>query len=83
MTWGFAILPPGRGEAAVSERLMLSHSRPTHASFAAACSAALCLVSQIAGAADTYRAPRTADGDPDLQGTWTNATLTPLERLKR
>ena len=26
--------------------------------------------------------PRTADGHPDLQGTWTNATLTPLERPK-
>jgi hypothetical protein len=24
--------------------------------------------------------PRTADGRPDLQGTWSNATLTPLER---
>ncbi len=24
--------------------------------------------------------PRTADGQPDLQGIWTNATLTPLER---
>jgi hypothetical protein len=24
--------------------------------------------------------PRTADGRPDLHGTWTNATLTPLER---
>jgi len=24
--------------------------------------------------------PRTPDGHPDLQGTWTNATLTPLER---
>jgi len=24
--------------------------------------------------------PRTADGHPDLQGIWTNATLTPLER---
>jgi hypothetical protein len=24
--------------------------------------------------------PRLADGHPDLQGTWTNATLTPLER---
>ena len=23
---------------------------------------------------------RTPDGQPDLQGTWTNATLTPLER---
>jgi len=26
--------------------------------------------------------PRTPDGHPDLQGTWTNATLTPLERPK-
>ncbi|HEX4594313.1 MAG TPA: hypothetical protein VH157_08560, partial [Bryobacteraceae bacterium] len=24
--------------------------------------------------------PHTADGHPDLQGTWTNATLTPMER---
>src|SRR5690348_5658581 len=24
--------------------------------------------------------PRTADGHPDLQGTWTNGTITPLER---
>jgi len=26
------------------------------------------------------KAPRTADGQPDLQGYWTNATLIPLER---
>ncbi len=26
------------------------------------------------------RAPRTPDGKPDLQGVWTNATLTPLDR---
>jgi len=31
-------------------------------------------------AAQTYRAPRTPDGRPDLQGTWTNASLTVLER---
>jgi hypothetical protein len=24
--------------------------------------------------------PRAADGHPDLQGTWTSATLSPLER---
>ena len=24
--------------------------------------------------------PRTTDGQPDLQGTWTNATITPFER---
>jgi hypothetical protein len=28
----------------------------------------------------TWTAARTADGQPDLQGVWTNATITPLER---
>jgi hypothetical protein len=28
----------------------------------------------------SYVQPRTPDGQPDLQGVWTNATLTPLER---
>jgi hypothetical protein len=37
------------------------------------------LVCLPAGAA-TYVAPRTSDGQPDLQGFWTNATLTPVER---
>ena len=30
--------------------------------------------------AESYTAPRTADGHPDLQGFWTNQTYTPLER---
>src|SRR3977135_2753208 len=33
-------------------------------------------------AAKTWTAPRTADGQPDLQGLWTNATITPFERPK-
>jgi hypothetical protein len=32
--------------------------------------------------AKPYTAPRTPDGHPDLQGFWTNATYTPLERPK-
>lgn len=27
-----------------------------------------------------WKSPRTSDGQPDLQGIWTNATLTPLQR---
>ena len=35
---------------------------------------------RTAPAAKTYTAPRTPDGQPDLQGFWTNSTYTPLER---
>ena len=53
--------------------------------------AALCLASQSTGqnvaaaakvktAAKTWAPPLTPDGQPDLQGVWSNSTLTPLER---
>ncbi|HEY0436477.1 MAG TPA: hypothetical protein VGC92_07555 [Phenylobacterium sp.] len=34
----------------------------------------------LAAAAPAYHAPRNAWGQPDLQGNWTNATITPFER---
>jgi len=46
----------------------------------AAALAALALALPCSGAAEGYRAPRTADGRPDLGGTWTNAALTRVER---
>jgi hypothetical protein len=57
---------------------------------AAAAVALLCAASGAAAreAASTagnkdWRTPRTEHGHPDLQGVWTNATITPLERPDR
>ena len=36
-----------------------------------------------AGAVQSWTPPRTPWGEPDLQGIWTSATLTPLERPRR
>jgi len=44
---------------------------------------AVCLAGQCWAAPPqpgNYVPPRTADGQPDLQGVWNNATITPLER---
>ena len=40
------------------------------------------LDSAAAQATEGYRPPRTADGQPDLQGFWSNQTYTPLERAE-
>ena len=42
----------------------------------------LCVTPFLAGQTRQWTPPRTADGQPDLQGYWTNATYTPLERPK-
>ena len=47
---------------------------------AAALLAPLILSLTLGAAAPVYRAPRATDGHPDLQGTWTNESLTRLER---
>jgi hypothetical protein len=50
-------------------------------SLAAAIALAAGPVAMAASAAPTsFKAPRNALGQPDLQGVWTNATITPLER---
>jgi hypothetical protein len=41
---------------------------------------AVCLPLALAGREAGAQVARTAWGDPDLQGTWSNATLTPLQR---
>ncbi len=43
----------------------------------------VCLAALLCGEAmaqESWKAPRTPDGKPDLQGVWTNASLTTLER---
>ena len=42
----------------------------------------LCAAPSLAGQTSTWTPSRTPDGQPDLQGFWTNATYIPLERPK-
>jgi hypothetical protein len=42
--------------------------------------AALFALATLHAQSKSWTVPRTPDGHPDLQGTWTNATITPLER---
>ena len=40
----------------------------------------VCAAQESASAAAEWVAPRTPDGQPDIQGVWVNSTMTPLER---
>src|SRR6185295_2621283 len=51
--------------------------RRSTSAFVAACVGLLVIAD---GRAQTSNASRLAWGDPDLEGSWTNATLTPLQR---
>ena len=42
----------------------------------------LLVTASLAGQTQKWTPPRTPDGQPDLQGFWTNSTYTPLERPK-
>ena len=50
--------------------------------FLAAAGVLVILAALPAPAAKNWTAPHTPDGQPDLQGIWSNATITPLERPK-
>jgi hypothetical protein len=46
----------------------------------AVCLAVVTMTAHSGESSKPYKAPRTADGAPDLQGVWTNQTATPMER---
>jgi hypothetical protein len=50
--------------------------------FVIAIACVLFVTPSLSGQSRTWTAPRTPEGQPDLQGFWTNATFTPLERPK-
>jgi len=52
------------------------------AAFTFSCAIAVASATATSPAAGAYKAPLNSYGQPDLEGTWTNASLTVLERPK-
>ena len=52
-------------------------------SFVGALAISLLVASAAQAASPAYHAPKNALGQPDLEGFWTNATLTPTSREPR
>jgi hypothetical protein len=72
-------------EAHMSHRYLPPHRAGKRAAWApvlAAVAFALFVTASLAGQTQQWTTPRTPDGQPDLQGFWTNSTYTPLERPK-
>ncbi len=69
------------GVAALAVAVVLSASLAGQAPAASAAKAAA-PAARAAAPAKPYTPPKTPDGQPDLQGFWTNSTYVPLERPK-
>jgi hypothetical protein len=69
-------LPRARSRSYGSAAIRLSLT----AAIAAIVGAPVACAAQTSAASDGWEPPRTAWGHPDLQGNWTNATVTPFER---
>jgi hypothetical protein len=61
-------------------RSILKLSALSAGALALTCTAVFAQTPASKSGSKNWTVPRTPDGKPDLQGVWTNATLTPLER---